>query len=383
MNLKIGLSLAYKATNYGTLLQAFSLQYILEQYGATTEIIDYHPKWDKGLIFSPESIIFIIFKKLSKKKKKREEMVDTLHEKNMIMREQVAKKFIHNRLKNIIEIIGYRNLKAKAGEYDCVIVGSDQLWLPEVSFTYFRTLRFVPRGIKRVSYATSLGVDKYPWYVRRLAGRFLKEMDSISVREEQGKKIIRSVSGRDAKVVLDPTYLLDKKKWEKIIPCEKVVTGSYYLCYFLGDNPGMKSKIRFYANKYHMKIVAILSNEVNVDDSFYADKILIGQSPEQFVNLIRNAECIFTDSFHGFAFSVINEKKVYVTYRDRKGKESRNSRINNIIDKLGLEERLVTNYDEFEYEDKAIDYADVNSRIDILRKESIKFLEQSLGIVQD
>lgn len=377
----IGLCLAFKGTNYGALLQSYATQFVIERYGYETEIMDYYPGRDRGLVPSPEAAVSVLIGKIRKTLNKSvPETLDQLHSDNKEGRIQAANLFRESKLHNIVAIHGYQELQDHSKKYKAVIVGSDQQWSPSVCFTHFRTLRFAPEGVKRVSYATSLGVSSYPWYVKRQAADFLNKIDYLSVREEQGKQIIQDICGREAEVVLDPTYLLTKDEWEELIPNKEATKPGYVFCFILGDNPGMKRLARKYADSKGLRIVSILSNEVNADDSGYSDEIIIGQPPETFINLIRNADAVFTDSFHGLAFSIINEKQVYVTYRIRKGTGSRNSRIDNVLEKMGIQGQLIKDPLNGKFIESTIDYSSLQIRLNRLRQESICFLEKALEI---
>ena len=241
----------------------------------------------------------------------------------------------------------------------------------------YTTLRFVPENMNKISYATSLGVSKYPYYCRSSAAQFWKRMNHISVREEQGKKIIQDICNVPVEVVVDPTYLLTKEKWEELLPKKQVIDGKYILCYFLGNTLEHKKLAREYADKSGVKLVSILSTEsVSSIDISYADEVITGKGPEDFINLVRGAECIMTDSFHGLAFSVINNKQFYVFYRTKIGsKNSRNSRIDNILKMWGLESRLVLNEATIDDFDKnLINYEIVNKKIDQKRQFSMDYL---------
>ena len=380
----IGLCIAYKNSNYGTLLQAFATQHIIEKLGCNTEIINYVPGWDRGLIFSPESVVYELIHKTKQKitsiKENKKEKT-TVQVENIKQRNEIGSKFCKNHLHNIVRINGKSDLIRESRKYDVVMVGSDQMWDPTAGFFYFYSLMFVAEGVKRVSYATSLGVDRYPWYVYRQAKRFLKRIDYLSVREKQGAEIIKKVSGRDAKVVLDPVYLISKNEWETIIPYQDNMNGEpYVLSYFLGDNPKMKKMAYEFAHKNGLKVISILSDEVLADDRNVTDYSLTNQTPEEFVNLIRNAEFIFTDSFHGFAFSVINEKQVFVTYRVRKNLKSRNSRIDNILSLLSLEDRLIFANSDTKRLNNMIDYSCTTRKLVTLRDHSLFFLKTALDV---
>ena len=141
----------------------------------------------------------------------------------------------------------------------------------------------------------------------------------------------------------------------------------------------MKSLASRYATQHNCKVVCIVSNEVSVDDSSYADCLLINQSPEDFINLIRYADCVFTDSFHGFTFSIINQVQVYVSYRVMKGLKPRNSRIDNIVNIFEIPTRLIKDPESCILSEDKIDYDKVTQILYHKRKDSLEFLEKALS----
>lgn len=382
---RVGLILAYRGVNYGMLLQAYATQQFIEMQGYDTEILEYTRTNYKHIRFTPWLAIYAvdeIIKKVKKRKQRKAEVLDEVHKKNILDRKAVSDIFIENKLKKRRVIKGAEALKIAGKDYDGVLVGSDQIWPPDAAFGNFTTLRFVPEETNKVSYATSLGVSKFPYYCRSSAAQFWKRMNHLSVREEQGKKIIQDICNVPVEVVVDPTYLFTREQWKELIPEEKPIEGEYILCYFLGATKEHKQLARQFADKKGIKLVTILSTESvsNIDVS-YADEVIVGKGPEYFINLIRNARYIFTDSFHGVAFSVINNKQFYVFYRTRIGsKNSRNSRIDNILKMWNLEDRLIlndTSVDDFK--NKEIDYRKVNVLLEKERLYSINFLIDALG----
>lgn len=380
---RIGLCIAYTGTNYGQLLQAFATQEIVRKLGFDTEIIRYYSGSQKGIkpsygamVVSLKQICGMIKKKYGKAKVCE---VDDIHKDNRELRKIAADKFREMHLSDVVECKGINELRNKSGSYFAVIVGSDQVWLPDVAVSNFFTLRFAVPGVRRISYATSLGVDSYPNYAKKAARDFLSKIDYLSVREQQGKEIIQSIVDIPVEVVADPTYLFTKDEWETFIPKKKVVEDGYILCYFLGDDKRTKQYARKFADKKGLRIVSILSDECQSNDREFADEILIGKSVSEFVNLIRNAEYVLTDSFHGLAFSVINEKQVLIFYRKRIDvKESRNSRIDNIVREWDIEDRLIRNPEKMIIPSTDIDYSKVKVKVEELRSYSLFFLNKAL-----
>lgn len=378
----VGLCLAgYIGSNYGMLLQAFATQQIIDRLGYKTEIIKYKSGKNKGIKPSVGAAYVAAKAVCSRIKEKiapQKETMDAEHRANRDRRYKLAGEFRDRRWHSVVECYGIDELRELSTKYQSVLVGSDQLWQPDIAFTNFYTLRFAAPGVKRISYATSLGVSEYPKYCWRQAKDYWTQIDYISVREEQGADLIEKIAGIKPEVVADPTYLLTKEDWLSLIPDKTVSEEQYVLCYFLSDDKDAKALAIKYAHDRCLKCISILSSECNADDSDL-DEVLTDKTPEDFINLIRHAECVFTDSFHGLAFSVINEKDFYIFYRKRTDvRASRNSRIDNILAKWGLEKRLVIRPEDGLQETEIIDYSDVHEKVDSIRKKSLQFLIDAL-----
>lgn len=382
---RLGLILAYRGVNYGMLLQAYATQRFIERQGFKTEILEYTRTSYKHIRFTPWLPVYAIdefVRKIKAKNKKKNEFLDEVHVKNITDRKKVSNEFIESNLTNRRVIKGIEALESAGKEYDGVLIGSDQIWPPDAAFGNFTTLRFVPDSTNKISYATSLGVSSYPYYCRSSASQFWKRINHLSVRETQGKRIIQDICNIPVEVVVDPTYLFTGDEWKELIYEEQVISGDYILCYFLGATKEHKELARKFADKQGVKLVSILSTESISDiDLSYADEVITGKGPKDFINLIRNAKYVLTDSFHGVAFSVINNKQFFVFYRTKVGsKNSRNSRIDNILSMWELKDRLVLNdasVDAFSV--NAIDYEHVNKLVESKRNHSISFLIKALG----
>ncbi|MSA01741.1 polysaccharide pyruvyl transferase family protein [Lactonifactor sp. BIOML-A3] len=381
--MKIGLCLAHKGVNYGMLLQAYATQKKIESLGYETEIIDYNRIGYKHIRFTPWLPVYFFVEIMKKYRNKKTKItLDKLHKQNVDARKKVSNEFISENLLHRVKCNGIEQLEKYAREnFDGVLIGSDQVWPPDSAFGNFTTLRFAPDSMNKIAYAPSLGVSEYPIYCRSSAAQFWKRINHLSVREEQGKEIIQSVCDIPVEVVVDPTYLFTKDEWEQLIPVNNIVNDKYILCYFLGNTREHKELARAFADKTGIKIVSILSTESVSDiDVSYADEIVTGRGPKDFINLIRGAEYVLTDSFHGLAFSVINNKNFFIFYRTKVGsKNSRNSRIDNILKSWELENRLVLNDAKVEdFDMSPIDYDKVNELVRKKRDKSLSFLKNAL-----
>ena len=383
---RIGLVLTYRNTNYGAQLQAFATQYIVESLGVETEIVQRRSRViDFIFVEYCWGLLRFAFNYIIPKKRKVKEDAnnDPIFMENKKAREKVEKEFIKRRLHNIKIYDGYLNLKKAGKNFDAVLIGSDQLWLPGFSFGNTLSLKFAPKSTRKISYATSLGVSTFPKYFWKSSRKVWKSIDYLSVREEEGAAIIRQICGSDinVQVVVDPTYLLTREQWCGLIPNEIKSKEKYVFCYFLGDEKSPKEIARKFADNKNLKLISLLSDEsISTIDQTYADELVTGNTPEDFINWIRGAEYVMTDSFHGLAFSVINEKQFFVFYRHRAGTQSRHSRIDNILRKWNLSDRLVLEpMNVVDLEDKTeIDYVKVTEIVKQEREKSLMFLNKAL-----
>lgn len=378
----IGLVLAHHVTNYGALLQAYAVQQAVESLGFATEIIDYKAnRFRRGIKFDFGLFAWFYNSYKNSRKKKKTEPLDEIHLLNKAERKKRFTEFNSERLQNRHTYNGIKAIRKAARHCKAVLIGSDQMWLPGTSFGNYQSLRFVPNDIRTISYATSLGVSQYPKYCYRSARDMWENIDYLSVREQQGKDIIQTVCNQlPVEVVCDPTYLFNKEEWERHIPKKSMTNEKYVLCYFLGNSDMQQRMAKQYAEQRGLKCYSILSDEsVSSIDTTFPDKVITGASVDDFVNWIRGAECLITDSFHGLAFAVINNKDFYIFYRKRdEARVNRNARIDNILNMWQCEDRLVENDVEQIKHLPPIDYDKVNALVDAKREMSWSFLRSAL-----
>ena len=186
----------------------------------------------------------------------------------------------------------------KADRCDLYCTGSDQVWNPTMgrreSFDY---LGFADRD-QTFSYAASFGIDEIPAEYRQAVADGLRHIKHISVREDAGKGIVEELTGRtDAQVLVDPTMLLSREDWDRVIARPKWnVPKNYILTYFLGKvSDARKAAIQERAKELDCELIELMDR----NSPFYA----VG--PDEFVWLIKNAKYICTDSFHGSVFSFL------------------------------------------------------------------------------
>ena len=241
---------------------------------------------------------------------------------------------------------------------------------------------FVDLSIPTFSYASSFGVKNIPWYQRRRTADFLKRLDYISMRENRGSEIVYELTGRKVPVVLDPVFNFDKDGWERLIPLKKENREPYIFAYFLGENTDFRKVVKNAADLLGLKILALrhLDRYVPTDELF-GDIAPYDVGPDGFLNLLRGAEYICTDSFHGCCFSIIHKKKFVVFNRySEKSKHSKNSRIDSLCNNLGIGNRRYdpnTSLDTQLIRD--IDYKQVYEQLEYLKNNTNDYLDEALG----
>ena len=265
---------------------------------------------------------------------------------------------------------------------DVVLVGSDQLWRPSNIVGCYYTLEFVPDNVKKIAFSTSFGVPELPSRLHKHAKRFLSRMDYISVREDSGAEIVKHECGRDATVVCDPTMMLTAEEWMHIQDEKPFADGKYILMYLMGDNPGQREFVKKLSKTTGCRIIGLLHGATYISsDEDVADENPYNVGPSEFVNLIRNAQYVCTDSFHCCVFSILNSVKFFAFRRWPDGsKFSANDRLYTLMKFTGLERRLLEGVENIDncIADQ-IDYSDVLAKVAQRREESMDYLLNSLN----
>lgn len=364
--------------NYGNRLQNYALQETLKSFGYNVEtiIIDNEIKSRKSnnKTHPLKRISNIKNKPLKDNLNRVQDKIWTVaHKKEILKSKSIRKDIFINFTKTYIKETDYTLSNRNVSEqllrtYDFFVVGSDQVWNP--SYNYGSSLYFLTfaEKNKRIAYAPSFGVSKIPEEIIDNYRTWLNGIDKLSVREDDGARIIKEITSRDVPVVVDPTLLLTKEKWMAV---SKEATnkpkGKFLLTYFLGNVPERYRKvIENIAKSNNLEIVSLADIK---------DKNVYRTGPSEFIDYINSASILCTDSFHGCAFSILMETPFIVF--SRVGSQAMFSRIDTLLNKFGLDSRkaenIKTNQDVFN-----IDYSNVASILEKERTKAINFLREAL-----
>lgn len=352
---KIGIVTWYDHKNFGGSLQAYALQRVLQEAGYSAHLMRYIPE-----NFSPRQIKARIKNFVKRITRYHYDAFNGFYDIYYCMSRPYYKDTLH--LAN--------------SAFDVFVCGSDQIWAPNV-FDSFYFLDFVDEDKLKLAYAPSIGLNVIPEELKKKYLLLLRRLDAVSCREKQGTALIKKEFGLDAHTVLDPTFLMEKDAWlELACASKKQYGGAYIFCYFLNQTNAYHSLVKRYGVS---KGVSIKCISKRLEDEQLYDDYITEAGPLEFLALLKNAECIFTDSFHGMALSMNLNKKFYVFKRfDDTDYICQNSRIYNLIDLFDIPGVLVSPEQSVESLSCDLDYSEINMRLCELRAESKQWLFSNL-----
>lgn len=369
MKRNVGLITFHRVYNYGAVIQAYSLFRYIELLGYYVEIIDFsNPiQLDYTNIVSKRNgikrfiktlLLVPILKKRLERKKKFDYFIDHIG--------NISKtKFTNSKSLSILD-----------SKFDAYICGSDQIWNPR-KLSDFDTAYMLDFSSKaKIAYAPSIGTASLQDL--NAFKNLLVDFDALSCREKGGANILARLTNKHVEVVLDPTLLVEK---DVLLELTKSTTGEPYLLYYSLDGYENRDRnldiLYAFANKFGLKI-KIITPEWPYHGKNCEDVVEAG--PEEFLTLIRNANLVCTNSFHGTALSIKLEKPFYVLEEPNITDERKRS----ILNQLDLTSRIISNKIEVEkITDYRLNYDSILVKLEALRKKSGCYLRDALRMCED
>ena len=321
------------ATNYGAVLQAYALQTFLKSYHLRTEIIDYVPERTRNSIirhwiFKGQFGNLIKEHNISKFRKRELQLSDKVYHNNSELKECPA--------------------------YDAILAGSDQIWNESFTFwgekkltpSYF--LNFASENTKKIAYAVSFGTEKVSDSYVRAVGTWVHEFDAVTVRENTGLNIMEQL-GVSAQVVCDPTFLLDRTCYDKLLDHVRYPVSKVF-AYIIHENQSLAKEVALLVNQIYGQKRHLTSPRFGIYEWLYN---------------IRESRIVVTNSFHGVAFSLIFNTNFIVIPISGSGM---NDRIVTLLESFGLKERMVSEFNQERI--KELCFRDINwGSVNIKRKQ--------------
>ena len=366
---KIGILTYHFANNYGAVLQAYALQQYICELGHEAYILNFisNNQKDNNSLYRKNRNANAIVKNLLRLPfhSKRKRRVDRFTA------------FCDNYLNKTKEVHTIHELQQLINfeQFDVIISGSDQVWNPnihdfnEAFFFPFETVS------KKITYAASFGKSNE----MQLSSykKYIDDFDFISVRETSSIHVIESLTNKTICETVDPVFLLSMDSWSLLANknhgLDEFEGRKYAIGYFINRQFRSKciklSKQKAYENNLELVII-----DPRIGLHLVRNKVVLDAGPLEFLQLIKNASIVYTDSFHGTAFGIIFKKDFY-SFQDRIN--SRDTRKTDLLKKLGLEDQIVY-LEEPRFKDSKIDY----NKVDVmsLTNSSVKYLNDILSI---
>ena len=290
---------------------------------------------------------------------------------------------------DISPVFSYEDLNKLNNYCDCFCAGSDQIWNYKLSFYENMYLPFVNDNKKIISFATSFGHknDLTPDEAKSRVRKYFSRFNAISVREKFDVDILKENYGINGTLVFEPVFCIDKKYYLELAENSDLdVSQPYILTYILDPTPEKRNAALFYAKKSGLKLINILDGDnsrserikkiLNLPNSF------TGIDVGSFIKAFMNASFVITDSFHGSAFSIIFNKPFISIGNPWRGLD----RFNDLLTRLNLKERLVTDQNNIPLDEKylsEIDYSKTNEIIESEKQRTVEWLRNVIETPKD
>lgn len=373
--MRIGILTLPLHTNYGGLLQAYALQTVLERMGHEAAVLDTPNrkrilKWNYPLEILKRSISKFLFRRPTRV------FFEQWFNKTYPIISRNTQPFITSYIHRL-EIKGLNLLSPET--FDAFVVGSDQVWRPVYFTRMYDTsitdayLAFARNWrIKRISYAASFGTDdwEYSKEQTKACSRFLQMFDAVSTRESSGAELCKKYFGVDATQVLDPTMLLAKEDYVKLINNSSTPKSKgNLLCYILDETKEKTDVIDFVA-----KSKGLVPFKVNskVGDFSLPVEERVQPSVETWLRGFYDADFVVTDSFHACVFSILFQKPFVIVGNKERGL----ARFQSLLATYGLEECLASGPESVKF--TTIDWEKVSTILNDKRHDSLTFLRNAL-----
>lgn len=367
----IGLLTMHRVVNFGSVLQAYATQEIVNRLGYSCTIIDYlYPNSIHHGDKEKWAILVGIYRW----------MMQWVHGCPGKKQEEGFKQFRERYLHTTQYFPTYESLQKKPPQFDTYLLGSDQTWnTRHIGHDDTFLLSFTDSPHK-VAYAPSAARNALSKKYVGAFKKYISKFKAISVREKNTQTLIETLLGEKPPIMLDPTLLLTKEDWHQIgnASCFKVKKSPFILVYVLRYSfypyPLATELIQKIYEKYGYHLVLIrysMREKLSVHDY---ENLYEGIAPEDFVYLFEQASFVVTTSFHGTAFAVNNNKPFYAIYNP----ELADDRIISLLREIGLEDRALSVNQPVPSINDSIDYDSVNQKLDKLRNRAYNFFKQNL-----
>lgn len=349
--MKIKTITCHDVYNSGASLQAFALQHYLESRGHDVQIIDYKPNY-----LSNHFNLWAINPKYNKPLLREAYWMAKLPNRiKARARKKPFDQFTHRYLHLTRRYSSVEELQQDPPEADVYIAGSDQIWNTTLNNGTDAAFYLDFGSARKISYAASFATPALREGTENFVKHKLKNFNAISVRENSGIGLLKSL-GYTGGQVADPVFLLGKKGWDELLNNNQLdsqpeLKEPYVLIY----NFEPKGPISIVADRL-ARLIKCKIYSVGPYAMPYAQKNFVNNGPLDFVALIKGAQCVVSNSFHATAFALIYSRDTFVVNRQ----DGLNQRMKDLLEDYGLGDRLISPTASDAQLIEHIDYCKVN-----------------------
>lgn len=370
MKIKVEVITLQRVPNYGSVLQGYATQKVIEKLGYEVELINYYPQ---------RMHMLAMLKRLKYKndKLRKSLILRTIARlviiPSYIKRFRVFNKFTKENIKMTDkEYITFEDLKKDIPEADIYCTGSDQVWNSKWNegIDYSLFLDFLQEDKKRITYAASFGKAKLEENEKEETKRLISKYKYLAMREKSGVDIIKELGIKENVLqVLDPTLLLTGEEWQSLTS-KKYQNKKYIFMYNINRDKRLDKYAKNFAKSKKLPLIYV---SYNYHEAFKYGKLKCNPKVEDFLSLIANAEYVLTDSFHCLAYSINFNKQVIISYPERFS-----TRLASIAELTGVTNRVIDNYNNLSICDRKIDFEYANRMLENERKKSLEYLKKAI-----
>lgn len=365
---KIGILTFHDGKNYGASLQCYALKNTLELLypEANVQVINFKKEKE----YNKNNINFLSKNYIARK------IYSLPYQKEIKEKNNKFEKFLEDHLKiDIQNVITEENISKKVNELNTIIFGSDQIWnmdpkIYDKSKIFYGDFEF---SGEKISYSASFGdriqeekenID----YIKEKLSKFKK----ISVREKNGFDFLNDI-GLNSKITVDPTMLLNCSDWNKISGENPIIKGEYILYYSVNCRKYSWKVAKKLSEITGLKVINLVEHPKIIGAGF---ENRYSEGPIEFLNIIKNAKYVVTNSFHGTIFAILFKKLFIPVFDEKNGEMIIEQRKYSILKMLGIENIAKTEKSDIKIKDlEKIYECDIDDKLRSIVEDSKAYLK--------
>jgi len=320
--LKVGIITFHRAHNLGAILQAYALTAFIKREIADAELIDFFPN---NAIPHKDSLTH----KLLRTGKR---VISGKKYEQRLEKERRMSAFMSHYALSARSFYGDKDMITDPPEYDVLVSGGDQILNQTLSGNSISYYLAFDNKARKISYSSSFGRTQISKEEERLVSEELLKFERIACREASGAKIIESLTGKKAQVVVDPVFLLEDNQWNAV-SSDNQYDSPYILVYAMEDTEQLQNAVSAAKERYGYPVVVVQGKRM---DHNFGGVVDHSCGPAEFISYIRDAAVIVTNSFHGIAFSILYKKDFFAVAHSE-----RNARIEDLLNMVQADSRLI------------------------------------------